>query len=364
MIDSRGKLFSDEPMLSHLFHNYLPEVQTPTIVFNTVIRQWNLGLSSANVHPIKSMVPFDVSSKKIRERSDSIASLSIPRQKWNSFLKSSTFIKPESHYFHALNDKDRGYQSAAMGHLLSDFQRALTIACRLWDFVEEEEMVFLDGNRANCSKDIKELKQRMWSTIVFLVKGTFFVKNNRPLTHLANEKLNNCLLHAATDVLSSCYLNDNDEDLVQGGAFDGLTGSTSSLVVFRKILERHPDQLLQTGPFLKRLPIHIAAANPFYRNSQQFQEDPGCSFEILEAILSKCPAHVASRKDATGSYPLLLALQSGYSWSAGLEQIFRMAPYVTQDRNSPSLVIVAAETSSLNTLFELLKVAPYLIFSR
>lgn len=274
------------------------------------------------------------------------------RLRWNEFLRSEAFKTVKQHYSAEVRDPESPSQSH---QLLRHWQRALTTACILWHFQEEEREII----DTVVSTDAKEerLRWETWKTIVFLMKGACYVRHGLPLCHLEKDTTgSDFVLHAAVDSLAFCTNPDSSEMAIGG------QGSTSALFVFRQVIRKYHHQLAQVGPFLGRFPIQIAAANSsasadFHVSSRD--ADLGCSLEILEVVLSNCPHSLLTRKDSAGMFPLHLAAAAGCPWQAGLRAILSGAPEVLDDTSLPPPFELAAERAGMDTLFQLIRVSPH-----
>jgi hypothetical protein len=295
--------------------------------------------------------------------------ISAIQARWDAFLRSYTYNKVKRHYDYACHNPD-GRSTQSQSLVLPYWQQALSMACYIGTFLEDE-VSLLDFDTRSCG-EIQQLNSDMWVTLAFLIRGTHLIKHGHPLMEMTKITGSEFLLHAATDALSTCTFNQHHDFFAIGA--DGVPSTAyAALFVFHKVLDRHRAQLVQVGPVLGRLPLHIAASNiPHSVNdlnmalgtatSGTTSEDfSNCSLEILEAIISKCSASAAAVRDDTGLFPLQLAAASGYPWTAGLEAIFRMAPGVIDNSLSPPLLIRAAEKASLTTLFLLLQSAPQVL---
>ena len=289
-------------------------------------------------------------------RGSAIANTSGHQERWNAFLDSDTFKNVKKHYVYVCNQVEHlpSNQSLASPY----WEKALTTTCTLWHVFDDEMIFSLHWE----GKELRDLRDKMWDTLVFLMQGVYFLNHGCSLTRLNDTSNLEFLLHAATYSLSRCISPGNEN--TEGSSMVGAPGSTCALYVFRQVLRNHQQQQLgvQIDPVSRRTPLHIAAANKLLPNTDPFSEsedfDVGCSVEIFEEIVSQTPSKFASMKDGTGSYPLHLAAASGYAWSMGLETLFRMAPYVVNDRSLPPVFVLA---STPDTLFELLKATPHLL---
>jgi hypothetical protein len=271
---------------------------------------------------------------------------------WDDFLQSDDFLMAKEHWESEARRCSPPTHHAALPH----WQRALTSACVLWHFHEEEKDIIRDDIFMDA--DEEQLCGHMWSTIVFLMNGLYHMRHGSilPSRHTHTDEQNDpteFLLHAATDSLALCNDFDSTEMAISGH------GSSSALFVFQQILQNYESQLGQVGPILGRYPIHIAAANLSLASPAGHNHN--CSFEILEAMLSKCPQHILATKDSTGVYPLHLAAANGCPWQAGLQSLVCAAPELLDDTSLPPAFEFAAAKASLDTLFELIRLAPHTI---
>ena len=294
-------------------------------------------------------------------------------ERWRAFLRSYSYNKAKCHFHHACcNPKGRNVQSQIL--VLHYWQQALTMACYISTLLEDE-ISLIDKRRCG---ELDQLRSDIWETLTFLIRGTHLIKQGHPLIEMTNAAGSDFLLHAATDALSTCTFNQH-YDFIAIGADGSFSATRTALSVFYQVLDRHPEQLVQVGPVLGRLPLHIAAANfPTFLNETKrsssgtvasrsstcsSEDSPNCSLEILEAIVSKCPTSAAAVKDHNGLFPLQIAASSGYPWTAGMSSLFQMAPGVVDCSLSLALLMRAAEKASLTTLFLLLQSAPQLLFN-
>lgn len=266
--------------------------------------------------------------------------------RWTEFLNTGAFQTVKKHF-------DGGDSGVGGADLECFWHQALGTACTLWHFNEEEEDI-LGSNRIGVDKDEESLRRQMWSTIVFLLKGVFGVRHGLHPRHVTSEKDEaSFILHAATYSLAFCH--DNDSSGMPLGQY----GNPGALSIFQQILETYQHQLVQAGPILDRLPIHIAAANMSFSRTSRSKESLGCAYEIMEAVLTQSPMSSLCTKDSTGMYPLHLAAACGCPWRVGLRSILLAAPEVLDDPSVPPPFLVAAEKANLDSLFELIKLSPH-----
>lgn len=297
-----------------------------------------------------------------------------PLEQWKLFLESEAFNNVTQQYALACNKASeniilprQSHQSASLS--IEDWQAALTTTCQFLHSLDDEISLFvLDQIQ------FRKYKDEIWETLVFLIHGVYFMNHGRRLHKLMDMNDTSLhLLHAATYSLSRCTSNDNNDDEGSHSLSNVETrGSTSALFVFRTVLEKHPEQLLQIEPIWNRTPLHIAAANQCYPIPASIKElcgsedvdlevgsnldsnldvDEGCSTEILEEILSRTPAEFAGRKDGTGNYPMHLAAAGGCGWASGLGKLLCTAPQIMDDRSLPPVFVVASELGTLDTVF-------------
>jgi hypothetical protein len=289
--------------------------------------------------------------------------------RWDAFLLSYTYNKAKRHYHFACYNPD-GRSAPSQTLVLPYWQQALTMACYIANFLEDE--VSSSDLDMGSVDEIEQLRSEIWETLTFLIRGTHLIKHGHRLIEMTKFTGSEFLLHAATDALSTCTLNQH-HDFFAIGVDDMSPTANAALFVFHQVLDHHTEQLGQVGPVLGRLPLHIAAANiPLSMNDLNMSTDTissgttsedfsNCSMEILEAIVSKCEASAAAVRDDTGLFPFQLAAANGFPWTVGLEALFQMAPGVIDGSLAPPLLIRAAETASLTTLFLLLQSAPEML---
>mmetsp|Transcript_16548 Transcript_16548/g.25028 ORF Transcript_16548/g.25028 Transcript_16548/m.25028 type:complete len:438 (+) Transcript_16548:105-1418(+) len=101
------------------------------------------------------------------------------------------------------------------------------------------------------------------------------------------------------------------------------------------------------------LPLHHLILHPFATNKK----------ELVDAILQINKQATTRKILKFDSYPLLVAIQQGWTWEGGLEGLVQATPElldVQADHGLYPTALAASMDTELNTLFELLRKAPHL----
>ncbi|CAB9515070.1 expressed unknown protein [Seminavis robusta] len=266
--------------------------------------------------------------------------IATPVDVWNEFLASNDFKMAKQLYKASCNLENQSRRKQKLPTkrrfpLLPDnktcWHKALARACELWTMLREckrskpHQPEYTSAYKTNqgdlvmlASNFVDELKENMWSTLSFLMKGTYYVDNDIPLSRLLTEEPNKFLLHAAIASTSSCK---------------AYSSYRFQEPVFLRVLKLHRDQLTVAGPVGNHLPIHIAASNPGRLLQDTITFSDGYTLLVcktidgtmLETIVNASPFSAVATRDASGMLPLQLACQNGHSWMYGLEKLAQAA---------------------------------------
>ena len=188
-------------------------------------------------------------------------------------------------------------------------------------FNNEDVYVNESNDEHDSQRNLDQDDLEIWKILCFLLKGTFYLINGIPLKALNEETSNQFLLHAAAAILPVCQKTNRAKSAILRFVWD-------------RILHLHGEQISQEGPFLRRFPLHIAVATSIRATAERpspvdpAKADTNLQLGIFKSIMDRSPTWIASVQDASGNYPFHLACASGYSWSEGLETLFRAAPVV------------------------------------
>jgi len=115
------------------------------------------------------------------------------------------------------------------------------------------------------------------------------------------------------------------------------------------VLELHPEEIErvdQNG----NLPLHVAAGMP-----PSYQKG-----NYIKTLFDMYP-QAASRRNNDGKLPLMFAIESGKSWSDGVEVILKAFPAASIERDKRTNLfpfMVAAQKSCLDSVYNLLRIRP------
>lgn len=246
---------------------------------------------------------------------------------WDGFLNSKDYSDVMEYYGGACGPKILDHEKTIPTKSLPPKQcwyNALTTSVHLWQMVHQSEikdrtlsnefgnsLVVLDRN---CCRIIKD---PLWETIAFLMKGVYYMEYGIPLNRLQEEETSHFLLHAVIGALPFC----NENSCFR-----------YSVDVFDRVLELHADQITESGPIRGYLPIHVAASNKgrlfqktYYLNKRcrMFVKPQNIAGYMLNRIVETNPEAVSIR-DSDGNLPMELSCMNGHAATGGLEKLLEV----------------------------------------
>jgi len=324
---------SSQTFRSSKNHILSASFQLPLVFFQTIFYSFlSLHLSLFDFHFLSP------SNNKNKARQDKMYErFPTPEDLWNDFIDCSDMKEVFRYYQNACevlpgqSNKKKGIFSFRRSSALPAkkcWHRALRRACELWSLIqqcidhgdEEGQLGYWHNNSHHCGimimgpSYVDLVKEPLWNTLCFLMKGVYHIANGLSLHRLQYEPNHKSLLHAAIGSLPYCHWKEKN-------TFDFIARSHTK-AVFDRVLQLHGDQqVTQTGPFNDQIPVHVAASNPgaFRRTIKRLKsgiviEQRGTLVDyMLNRVFESTPQSALATLDVTQHNPLEVACMNGHS---------------------------------------------------